>query len=349
MGIQTSSINSGPVAGFKNLIINGNFDIWQRENSVTGTNNYGADRWKQERTGSTCTYSKQTFTVGQTDVPNGPTYFARFAVTSSAGAGNRVVVTQSIENILLTAGQTVTLSFWAKADSAKPISIEGVQGMGTGGTPSANVNPAWVQKVTLSTSWQKYTITKTFPSVSGKTLGTDGIHTTASGIVIWFDAGSSFNARTDTLGQQSGTFDIAQVQMEIGSVATNFEMRPISTEMDMCSRYCRMYRNLNNGTIPLAVVIGTRATGADNRGTVVFQFPTEMRVAPTVSCPEPSGFRPVNDTIFANYTTFSTSDTSKSAGQLTLLGGGTGFSNGQVAALSTTTSSAYILFDSDFY
>ena len=54
---------------------------------------------------------------------------------------------------------------------------------------------------------------------------------------IWFDAGSSFNARTDSLGQQSGTFDIAQVQIEPGPVATPFEQRPIGTELQLCKRY----------------------------------------------------------------------------------------------------------------
>ena len=54
---------------------------------------------------------------------------------------------------------------------------------------------------------------------------------------FWFDAGSSFNSRTNSLGQQSGTFDIAQVQLEAGSVATPFEIRPIGTELLMCQRY----------------------------------------------------------------------------------------------------------------
>jgi hypothetical protein len=57
------------------------------------------------------------------------------------------------------------------------------------------------------------------------------------GLVIFFDAGSDFNARTDSLGQQSGTFEIAQVQIEPGGVATPFEHRPIGTELALCQRY----------------------------------------------------------------------------------------------------------------
>jgi hypothetical protein len=72
------------------------------------------------------------------------------------------------------------------------------------------------------------------PSISGKTLGTDNNLSICN---IWFDAGSDFNARTDSLGQQSGTFEIAQVQLEPGPVATPFEQRPIGTELALCQRY----------------------------------------------------------------------------------------------------------------
>jgi hypothetical protein len=73
------------------------------------------------------------------------------------------------------------------------------------------------------------------PSISGKTLGTD--NNSSLGLNIWFDAGSDYNSRTDSLGQQSGTFDIAQVQVEPGAVATTFERRPIGMELSLCQRY----------------------------------------------------------------------------------------------------------------
>ena len=87
----------------------------------------------------------------------------------------------------------------------------------------------------LTTSWQKFTVTVNIPSISGKTLGSN--NDDFLGLYFWLDAGSDYNSRTNSLGQQSGTFDIAQVQLEAGSVATPFEMRPIGTELALCQRY----------------------------------------------------------------------------------------------------------------
>lgn len=230
-----NTINTGPLAGFRNLVINGNFDVWQR-NTTSTANGYGsADRWRNEINGSTCTMSRQAFTLGQTSVPGEPTYFCRMVVTSSAGAANFSNLQQRIEGVRTVAGQQVTASFWAKADAAKPIAVELIQTFGTGGSPSSAVTAIGTTKTTLSTNWQKVTVTATVPSISGKTLGSNGDD--FLGLIIWFDAGSNFNARTSTLGQQSGTFEIAQVQVEPGPVATTFEQRPYVVEYALCQRY----------------------------------------------------------------------------------------------------------------
>jgi hypothetical protein len=216
-----------------NRIINGNFDIWQRGTSFTG-NEYGADRWFHGRVGTTHTASRVAFTVGQTAVPNEPTYLCRTVVTSVAGAGNYALLEQRIESVRTFAGQQITISFWAKADATKNIAINMVQNFGTGGSPSANAGISGT-KVSIGATFQKVTVTATLPSISGKTLGTN--NNSALNLNIWFDAGSTYNGDTDSLGQQSGTFEIAQVQIEPGAVATPFEQRPIGTELALCQRY----------------------------------------------------------------------------------------------------------------
>lgn len=224
---------------FRNKIINGGFDIWQRGTSQTSSGYGSDDRWNNNNSGSTKTASQQTFTVGQTDVPGNPRYWARTVVTTSAGASNYCLKSQSIENVATLSGQTSTLSFWAKADASKNIAIELFQSFGTGGSPSSGVSGIGVTTCALTTSWKYFTVTVSIPSISGKTLGTNNDHSLS--VNFWFDAGSSFNARTNSLGQQSGTFDIAQVQLEQGLSATPFEQRPIGMELALCQRYCMVY------------------------------------------------------------------------------------------------------------
>ena len=287
-----SSLNGGPLAGFRNRIINGNFDFWQRGTSFTG-NEYGADRWFHGRVGTTHTATREPFALGQTDVPGEPTYYCRTVVISEEGAGNYAVLIQPIEDVRTFAGQQVTLSFWAKADATKNIAINMVQIFGTGGSPSANVGISGT-KVSIGTTFQKVTVTATLPSISGKTLGTDSNSRLA--VYIWFDAGSTWNGDTDSLGQQSGTFDIAQVQIEPGPVATPFEQRPIGTELALCQRYFQVLTALrlagyttvgNELAWPIAYNTAMRAnpTGTstdftlNNVQSAAQPFPTNMTAA----------------------------------------------------------------------
>ena len=108
-------------------------------------------------------------------------------VTHVVGSTNNVQKYQHIENVTKLAGKTVTLSFWAKADATKNIAIEFGQKFGTGGSPSAELLGIGSQLVALTTIWQKKTITVTLPSIVGKTLGTDGVHTSFTNIIFAFD------------------------------------------------------------------------------------------------------------------------------------------------------------------
>ena len=220
---------------FRNRIINGSFNIWQRATSQTSAGFGSDDRWSNAQVGSTKTASQQAFALGQTDVPGEPAYFARTVVSSVAGAANYVIKQQRIENVRTFAGQTATVSFWAKADASRPIAIDVLQRFGTGGGASADVVGIGAQQFNLTTSWQQFTAAIALPSIAGKTLGTN--QGDCVELTFWFDAGSSWNTRSASLGQQSGTFDIAQVQFEAGPIATPFEVLPLQVEYAMCQRY----------------------------------------------------------------------------------------------------------------
>lgn len=260
-------------SGRKNAIINGNFDIWQRATSQTSSGYGSDDRWSNDNTGTTKTHSQQAFTLGQTDVPGNPEFYSRTVVSSVAGASNFCRKRQAIEGVNTLSGETVTFAFWAKADAAKDIALECVQNFGTGGSPSAEVTGIGVTTLSLSTAWQRFEVTVAIPSISSKTLGTNGDDYLA--VVLWFDAGSSFDARTNTLGQQSGTFDIARVQLELGDVATDFERRTIGEELALCQRYYQEFAW--GGLAPYA--------GRGGSGLLAIcghiSFPTEMRAVPT--------------------------------------------------------------------
>jgi hypothetical protein len=229
-----------PIITGRNKVINPNFDIWQRGTSLAANgssiNRYLADRWISYGAGSTIQPQRQAFMVGQIDVPNEPQYFHRFVVGSISGSANCAVMNQLIEGVRTLSGKTVTLSFWAKAlNDSKPISVEFTQIFGFGGSPSATVTGIGVTKINLTATWQKFIITTSIPSISGKTIGAN--NNDCLQMSFWFDAGSNFNTRTASLGQQSGTFDIAQVQLEEGSIATNFEYQPRQQELALCQRY----------------------------------------------------------------------------------------------------------------
>lgn len=256
----------------KNWIINGGFDVWQRGTSQT-TSGYGSDdRWTNEHAGSTKTHSRQSFTVGQTDVPNNPAYFSRTVVSSVAGAGNFVVKAQKLEDVRKLAGKTVALSFWAKADSNKNLAIDFTQVFGSGG--SVGVSGIGTQKFALTSSWQKFTKTVTMPSISGKTVGTDS----HIGIRIWFDAGSNYNSLTDSLGHQSGTFDIANVSLVEGSVPVEWQTEAYADVLRECQRYCySVFENSGSQNSHAGIGFAGGATFAHFQ----IYYPTTMRSQPS--------------------------------------------------------------------
>jgi len=257
----------------RNAVINGNFDVWQRGISQTSSAYGSDDRWANLNSGSTKVASQQGFSLGQTDVVGNPKYYSRTVVTSVAGAGNYVLKRQSVEGVTTFSGETVTFTFWAKADANKSIAVEFYQNFGSGGSPSGLVFlPS--QTVSLTASWAKHSLTFDVPSVSGKTLGTDGNDSLS--FHFWFEAGSDYNSRTNSLGQQSGTFDIAQVQLEVGDTATPFEHRSYGDELARCQRY--YYKTTDNGVANTGLV--TAAVWDSNGVYAAWRHNVEMRASP---------------------------------------------------------------------
>jgi hypothetical protein len=269
---------TGNFAAGKNKIINGNFYINQRQfttTTVSGT--YGFDRFPWSGAGSgTQSYSAQTFTAGTAPVSGYESAnFARITTSSQNATDSRVDFDTNIEDVRTFAGETTTISFWAKAASGTPkVAVEIVQVFGSGGSPSA-FNPVYVAQVTLSTSWARYSVTTTVPSLSGKTVGT-----TAPGYLglnLWVSAGTTYNSRSGSLGAQNNTFDFWGVQWEAGSVATAFQTATgtIQGELAACQRY--YYRNTaTEVAAQFAIGTGSSTTQVD----LMVTLPVAMRVRP---------------------------------------------------------------------
>jgi hypothetical protein len=250
-----------------NAIINGAFEINQRNFTSTTAGGYGFDRWTWNQSGATGTYSSETFTPGAAPLAGyEATNFARLAITTGNDFTN---IAQRIEDVRSFANQTITVSFFAKGTN--PTTENGLNAVvtqlfGSGGSAAVQTI---LPKFTLTGSWQRFSFTTDIASVSGKTIGG------GSSLNIGIGQGSS--ASTDSF-----TLDLWGVQVEAGSVATPFKRNANSLqgELAACQRYYQRQSAVAAGSqrkdIPGLFTTTTSFSGK------VYTIGT-MRVSPSVS------------------------------------------------------------------
>lgn len=257
----------------RNRLINGEFDIWQRGTGFSAAG-YTADRWRMRLSSSTAQLSRLTFGLGSAFVPQHSKYMASLDVTSANTGTCLCSLQQRVESVLTLQGSQATISFWARVDNAaNQISFEAGQAFGTGGSPSASVSGIGVHKFSFTQAdlWTYCTHTFDIPDVSGKVLGTDGNDYLS--IAFWIDAGSDYDTNTDSLGNQTGAFVFAMMQLEPGKAATPSEKKPIASTLQQCKRYYEVqYADLR-----------FLASGASQAALSPIYFETEKRVIPTMN------------------------------------------------------------------
>jgi hypothetical protein len=269
-------------AAGKNKVINGDFFINQRGFTTTTTSNTAVvDRFRILLTAAagSVTTSVEQFTPGTAPVAGYEAkQYVRIITAGQAASTDRALFSYyGIEDVRTFAGQTVTLSFWAKAATGTPsIALDFAQNFGTGGSPSTSIAGIGAAKTAITTSWARYSFTVAIPSISGKTIGTDP-NTSTLQFGLWVSAGSSFDSRTATLGVQNNTFDIWGVQLEAGSVATSFQTATgtIQGELSACQRYCLSF--LTGTSKPVGIGINYTTTELYT----IISFPVTMRTTPT--------------------------------------------------------------------
>jgi len=266
--IDTSVWNIGYGQAGKNAIINGNFGIWQRGTGSFAANAYNADRWISI-SDATVAATQQSFTAGTAPVAGYEgTFFLR---TAKSAGGSYVIEEQRVEDVRVFAGQTVTLSFWAKADATVTTAPVLVQYFGSGGSASVDTS---LTSAVLTTSWARYSMTVAVPSISGKTIGT----------------GSYLGVRpVRAITASATTIDIWGVQLEYGSKATPFDTATatLATELAACQRYYLKSYNQETAPATASNSVGNfqfqaiSATATANRANV--RFPVTMRTSPTIT------------------------------------------------------------------
>jgi hypothetical protein len=243
--------------------VNGAFDFWQRGTSFTNpaAGSYTADRWRtafETSAPTSYTVSRQTFTPGTQPDNVAGEYFWRGSLTT-LGLATAVRVSQRIEDVSTFANQTATFSFYAKSDTTRTQTINADQIFGSGGSTAVTLAS---QTITTTTSWQRFTLSFSFPSITGKTLG----------------AGHCVQVTISQNTTNGSSLDLFGTQFETGVVSPfRRNADSIQGELAACQRYFQRIQNNALSFGFLGICSGTTIG-------LCVHFPTvEMRVSPTVT------------------------------------------------------------------
>ena len=193
--------NSDGALSNRNILINGNFDVWQRGTSSTTSNGYGsADRWKQYTAG-----------VGGATFAKNSDGDMHITVTGSGSGTARIG--QIIEFPEKYHGQTVTFTAKVKSNS-------------TNARLLVDTNTQWYTETDTHSGggdWETLSITLTLES-SGMTY---------LRFTVGLDGAQSANVSLTS----SDYVTIKECQLERGDTATPFEHRSYGDELARCQRY----------------------------------------------------------------------------------------------------------------
>ena len=284
----------------KNLIQNGAFRVAQRGTSFTGlgdasANPYTMDRWffAEESDGG------GRYTVAQESGAgpgNGFTNQLSVHCTTADGtlaAGILNLLEQRIEAKELqhimkgtAAAKALTMSFWVKSSQTGVMNVL-IRAQDTDRSILTNYT------INVADTWEYKSFT-----IPGDTTGTI-TNDTGIGFMVYFvlAAGSTFQGGTadawathnnnrygtdQTVNIFASTDDdwsVTGVQLEVGSVATDFEHEPYGVTLAKCRRY---FDRLNiDSASAVRFLAGVASTTAQADG--IWQFKVEMRAAPTVT------------------------------------------------------------------
>lgn len=253
---NVASINGGQIAGFRNKIINGGMQVAQRGTvAVTaGPTNYTLDHWQVVNSG---TGLSATVASGvQAASPSG--YAMTIAGSWTSGITYAIQRIESRNaNGLYNKAFVVSVYMYHDFGSATNFTVQAL-------SANSNDNFAALTSITATsgetTSVNTETVTRLIAYFPANTALENGLQIQIA------HASTTVSAKT---------LRIWGAQVEVGSVATPFESRPIGTELALCQRYYYRTTPVANG------VIGIGSNDQTTTAAPVVNFPETMRIAPT--------------------------------------------------------------------
>tara|TARA_Y100001937_G_scaffold22751_1_gene32577 strand:+ start:127 stop:1245 length:1119 start_codon:yes stop_codon:yes gene_type:complete len=295
--------------GRKNILINGAKEVFQRSTSASAvtTDIYSApDRWKT-RVGDT-----SEFTISQSSTtPDGFANSTKWDCTTantSLSSGSFIIYEQRIEAQDLqhlqygtSSAKAITVSFHVRSNKT---------GVYTVGLFANDGNRQIESSYTINSAdtFEKKTIT--FPGDTGGTINDDN----GEGLRVWFWLGGGTNFSSGTQATSWAAYDATQVladnqvnladstsnewyitgvQLEVGSVATEFEHQKYCDVYKDCQRY--YYKSGDNSPSSEEWFTGVATNagrgfyyalgldGINDRAYPALQWPVQMRAAPSVT------------------------------------------------------------------
>ena len=280
---------------FRNIIINGDMSIAQRGTSATGktaTGYYTSDRFQQFIS------SAGTWTLSQdTDVPTGQGFAKsmKYDCTTANGsldAGSLLLFQSKFEGQNLqylkkgtSDAVSTTLSFWVKSNKTGTYICQ-LRDIDN----SRSISKSYT--ISSANTWEKKTIT--YP---GDTTGAfDNDNGDSLRLLFFLGAGSNYTSGTlgTTWGAEvnanravgqvnladstSNEWYVTGVQLEAGSVASDFEFLPFDVNRERCYRYYRTLVPLNTENTGFSMGFYT----ANNNGRFAMHLENPMRTTPTL-------------------------------------------------------------------
>ena len=238
-------------ANLNNIIINGDFQVWQRGTTFTTGNKFTADRWYLYGNGTT----NETVTQ-QTDVPkdSGNSYSLRITAGGAYAGGNYAMLRYKVDPkdlIKLNNAVGSTLQFWIKADNPGLYTITFLQHRSSGSqrqisrTYTINSSDVWEFKtvtipadstVLYDANTSQLSIDWIYGKNTGYATGTFNDHSWANNV----SANRQPTGQTNAMSASGKKFSISGVQFVPGKYPSGLPHlhRPYGEELALCQRYC---------------------------------------------------------------------------------------------------------------